>query len=131
MKPISIIVVDDVESIQNLLRLWLEERGHVVACASSGRAASKRLRAEHFDLVVADVLMPDGDGIELINELKAKQPDARILAISGGGTHLRATDCLMLAKGLGAHAVLQKPFNRQQLLHAIDMACPPEPAPAA
>jgi len=126
MKSLSVIVADDVEGIQDLVGHWLEESGHVVMCASTGRIASQLLKKQHFDLVITDVLMPDVDGLELILELKHSQPSVRILAISGGGRHMQATDCLKLAKNLGAHALLLKPFNREQLLAAMKLAIPSE-----
>jgi len=126
MKSLSVIVADDVEGIQDLVGHWLEESGHVVMCASTGRIASQLLKKQHFDLVITDVLMPDVDGLELILELKHSQPSVRILAISGGGRHVQATDCLKLAKNLGAHALLLKPFNREQLLAAMKLAIPSE-----
>jgi len=124
MKPLSVIVADDVEGIQELVEHWLQESGHSVACASTGREASQLLRRKHFDLVITDIIMPDGDGLELILELKHAQPSVHILAISGGGRHLQANDCLKMAKNLGAHALLLKPFNREQLLAAVQLAAP-------
>ena len=126
MKSLSVIVADDVEGIQDLVGHWLEESGHAVMCASTGRIASQLLKKQHFDLVITDVLMPDVDGLELILELKHSQPSVRILAISGGGRHMQATDCLKMAKNLGAHALLLKPFNREQLLAAMKLAIPSE-----
>ena len=115
----SVVVVDDVVEIQQLLNRWLREIGCIVTCVSTGREAARILRTIHIDLVITDVLMPDGDGLDVITELKRAQPTTRIVAMSGGGTHLRAADCLKLARGLGAHGVLTKPFNRQQLLEVI------------
>jgi CheY-like chemotaxis protein len=131
MKKLSVIVADDVEGIQDLVGHWLEEAGHSVMCAASGRAAMQLLKKRHFDLVIADVLMPDGDGLELILELKHTQPSVRILAISGGGRHMQASDCLKMAKNLGAHGLLFKPFNREQLLAAVNLAYPAQDAEAS
>ncbi len=131
MKNMSVIVADDVEGIQDLVGHWLEEVGHSVACVSTGQAAKQLLRKRHFDLVITDVLMPDGDGLELILELKQSQPGVRILAISGGGRHMQASDCLKMAKNLGAHALLFKPFNREQLVAAMNLAYPAQGAEAS
>jgi DNA-binding NtrC family response regulator len=70
-------------------------------------------------MVITDILMPDGDGLEVITELKRAQPSVRVIAMSGGGSHLRAAECLKFARGLGAHAVLLKPFNREQLIDVV------------
>ena len=89
-------------------------------CASSGEEVSELLRRQPVDLVITDVLMPDGDGLDVIQSLRQTHSAARVLAISGGGRHLQATDCLKFAKGLGADEVLLKPFNREQLLAAVN-----------
>jgi len=108
--------------IQRVVAKSLTPFGHDVACASSGREAVRLLADRHFDLVIADVLMPEGDGLELITEMKKTVPDTRILAISGGGASLLPDYCVQIAKAFGAHATLQKPFNRDQLLAGIDHA---------
>jgi CheY-like chemotaxis protein len=117
--PISIVVADDVVEIQQLLHQWLGDLGCLVTCVSTGREALRVLRTVHVDMVITDILMPDGDGLEVITELKRAQPSARIIAMSGGGSHLQAAECLKFASGLGAHGVLTKPFNREQLLELV------------
>jgi len=121
-RALTIIVADDVEGIQHLVQHWLEDAGHRVFCASTGHEVAALLQRQTVDLVITDVIMPDGDGLEVMLELKRIQPHARVLAISGGGAYLRPHDCLNLAKGLGAHAVLLKPFNRDQLVAAAKAA---------
>jgi CheY-like chemotaxis protein len=123
--PISIVVADDVAEIQQLLHLWLGDLGCLVTCVSTGQEALRVVRTVHVDMVITDILMPDGDGLEVITELKRAQPSARIIAMSGGGSHLRANECLKFASGLGAHGVLMKPFNREQLLELVtQQLCP-------
>ena len=119
-RPLAVVVADDVEEIQHLVQHWLSDVGCAVSCASNGRDVAKLMREQHVDVVITDVIMPDGDGLEVICDVKRLQPQARVLAISGGGSHLKAADCLKFAKGLGAHGVLLKPFNRAQLLDALN-----------
>jgi CheY-like chemotaxis protein len=119
MKLLSILVVDDHAEILKLLRIWLEARGHQVTCVSSGNRALKLFDARSFDLVVTDVLMPDGGGIELIAQLKRTYPLVRILAITGGGPHVTSSTCLHFAHRVGVHALLLKPFKEAQLSTAI------------
>jgi CheY-like chemotaxis protein len=118
-EPTFVVVADDVLEIQQLLHEWLSGIGCVVMCVSTGREAVRLLRMQQVDVVITDILMPDGDGLEVISELKRTHASTRVLAISGGGNHLRAHECLKFAKGLGAHGMLMKPFNRQQLLDAF------------
>jgi CheY-like chemotaxis protein len=119
-----VVVADDVVEIQQLVRQWLSDIGCVVTCVSTGRDAVRVVRNQHVDLVITDILMPDGDGLEVITALRTAQPSARVLAISGGGSHLGASDCLKFAKGLGAHGLLMKPFRREQLYDALGLMMP-------
>src|SRR5688572_22198068 len=88
--PVSVFVADDVIEIQHLLQQWLRGVGCLVTCVSTGREAVRVLRTLHVDMVITDILMPDGDGLEVIAQLKEVQPSVRIIAISGGGSHLGA-----------------------------------------
>jgi CheY-like chemotaxis protein len=117
--PLSVIVADDVEEIQILRETWLSEAGCTVRCASTGHDVLRLLREQEADLVVADVLMPDGDGIDVIMEVKRLSVKTRVLAISGGGRRMQAEDCLKIARGMGAQGVLLKPFNREQFFSAV------------
>jgi CheY-like chemotaxis protein len=117
--PLSIVVADDVVEIQLLLELWLKEAGCFVRCAANGTEVANLVRRQPVDLVITDVIMPDRDGLDVILDLKQSHSKARVLAISGGGRRLTAPECLKLAKGLGAHEVLLKPFTREQLLAAV------------
>jgi CheY-like chemotaxis protein len=122
MKPLCVLVADDEEHIRTLLRRWLTEEGHTVLSAGNAREAAKLLTRIRFDLIVTDIIMPEGDGLQLIREFKEAQPEVRILAISGGGKYMERGDCLKMAKGLGAHAVVMKPFVREELLDGIKVA---------
>ena len=119
MKPWSILVADDEEDICLLLEQWLKPLGHAVALARTGAEGLKLARQTRFDLVVTDVLMPDGDGPKLIEGLKKMQSAARVLAISGGGRYMDGKECLTIARGFGADAAIMKPFNREQFLQAV------------
>jgi DNA-binding NtrC family response regulator len=119
MKSLSILVADDEDSIRSLIQHFLSTAGHTVVAAANAQEACAAMVKQRFDLVITDVLMPDGDGLDLITELKKTQPEARILAISGGGRYLEGSDYLKLAKGLGAHHAMMKPFTWQQLQDAI------------
>ena len=126
MNPLSILVADDEDSIRSLIQHFLSGSGHTVTVASNAREACEQMGRQQFDLVITDVLMPDGDGIDLITELKKVQPMARILAMSGGGRYLEGSDYLKVARGIGAHVAIMKPFTWQQLQAAIDQALAPQ-----
>jgi two-component system cell cycle response regulator CpdR len=119
-KPLAVIVADDVEEILHLVGRCLEDVGHVVSYATTGAEVIRLLGKQPCDLAIVDVLMPDGDGLDVIFAVKRSHPGTRVLAISGGGKYMVAAECLRVARGVGADGVLLKPFGRQQLLDAIE-----------
>lgn len=121
-----VMVVDDVPEIIDFVEQLVRTRGHTVVRARSGREAAAMLRSVAVDVLITDILMPDGDGLELIQAARLRKPVPRIIAISGGGKFLATAQCLTLAGGFGADAVLRKPFDAEQLLAALE---PEESAP--
>jgi len=76
--------------------------------------------------VVIDIIMPDREGVETIIDIRARWPNTRIIAMSGGG-RMDPDMFLNLAETFGADALLKKPFKLRDLL---DLLAPPAPAPA-
>lgn len=113
-----ILVVDDDPEIRDTLRRLLVLAGHSVEVASDGLEARRRLEEESFDLLLTDVVMPDQDGLGLIQETRRAWPGVRIIAASGGGLG-RADEYLKVARLLGARSLLQKPFNHQDILDTV------------
>lgn len=122
---LSVLVADDEEGIRSLLVHWLQRQGHTTAAVGSAVEAATLLNERRFDLVITDIVMPGGDGFELIASFRKAQPSARIVAISGGGKYLQGSDCLKIARGLGANAVVMKPFKWEELQQGIDLALAP------
>ncbi len=121
-RPLAIVVADDVPDITALIARWLGELGHAVTCTSSGRELLKVVGEKPVDLVITDLVMPDGDGHDVIASITRLKPGTRVIAISGGGGAMPADAGLRFAKGLGADSLLPKPFTKEQLLRAIDQA---------
>jgi two-component system nitrogen regulation response regulator GlnG len=119
-RPLVIVAADDVPEIQHLLVTWLSAAGHTVTALSSGRELLRAVREQACDLVITDIVMPDGDGHDVIAAVTRLCPGTRILATSGGGTKMPADTGLRIAKGLGADVLLPKPFTQAQLLRAVD-----------
>jgi CheY-like chemotaxis protein len=117
MKKLSILIADDAPDVCSLLSHWL--RNHHTACVHSGAEAQTALSLLHFDLVITDVMMPDVSGLDVIRRLKQTQPWVKILAISGGGRFVSASDCVAQAQEIGADEVLLKPFDETQLQHRV------------
>jgi DNA-binding response OmpR family regulator len=74
-------------------------------------------RSEQPNLVITDIIMPDQEGIQTITEMCKAKPDAKIIAISGGG-RIGNTDFLQIARHLGAMDIIPKPFDPDVLLAA-------------
>ena len=122
MNPLTVLIAEDEEDIRLLLEQWLTPMGHSVLTARNGTEALKLAGAHAVDLVITDILMPDGDGLTVINGLKRVQPATRVLAISGGGRYMDSREYLKLAEGFGADGAIMKPFNRDQFLQGIGRA---------
>lgn len=129
MKSLTVLVVDDEENIRALIEHWLRTAMHSVVSVANATEAIIALKQRRFDLVITDVLMPDGDGLDLIGALRQEHPTARIIAISGGGRYVEGDDCLKMARGLGAHAAVMKPFKWEQLEASMAEAFAPVSAP--
>jgi YesN/AraC family two-component response regulator len=115
----DILVVDDEPMIREGLKVALEMEGHKAVTASDGIEAMRMFYEQKPQLVITDIIMPESDGIEVICTVKEKNPDVKILAISGGG-RISAKDHLKIAKQLGATGVLAKPFSTEELICEIN-----------
>lgn len=113
-----ILLVDDDDLSRGTIHQMLERGGHDVVSSGSGSEALALFRTDRHELVVTDLIMPDTDGLELIQELRKLDPAVKILAISGGG-RVNANEYLTVARKFGAAAVLAKPFSNQELKDAI------------
>lgn len=113
-----VLLIDDDPQVQLLLRMVFEEAGHEVSEASNGRAGVQAYARRAAAVVVCDQFMPVLDGLETIRQLRALDPEAVVVAMTGepprGGSAFPAA-----AHAAGAAAVLSKPFNPAALLHLV------------
>ncbi|WP_286829729.1 MULTISPECIES: response regulator [Kordiimonas] len=116
---LNICLIEDDPTIRKALSKVLEREGHFVAVCSNGREGLNIASSRRFDLVITDIIMPEVEGIEVIQKLRQHQPDLRIIAMSGGG-RVGNTDFLEIAKSIGAHEVLYKPVTRTEVMQAIE-----------
>jgi len=113
-----ILVVDDDYVFRAALRVILEAAGYTVLDAADGEAGLRVYREQGADLVLVDLFMPERDGLEVIQALRAMIPQPKTIAMSGGG-RIGARDMLTAAAALGAARTLRKPFESRDLLAAI------------
>lgn len=109
-----ILIVDDDVLTRSFIGELLEEAGHEVGYATDGEQALSTFRKSAFDVVIVDLVLPSKNGVQVIREMKAAQPDLKIIAISG-----RSPEHLPMAEEAGAMAALQKPVDKQALLDAV------------
>lgn len=114
-----ILIIDDDADVLRSVRRILEVHGHTVLEASEGKTALRRFAGDPADLVLTDIFMPEMDGIELIMKLKGAFPESRIVAMSGGGA-MDKKSVLGAASMLGVDAVLEKPFEMDDLVQTVE-----------
>ena len=113
-----ILVIDDEVQVRAMLRHTLEREGYKVVDAPDGKAVMRLCREQQVDLVIADLIMPEMEGIETIMELRREFPGVKIIAISRGG-HVGPEAYLRMARSLGARRTFTKPFERNEMLEAV------------
>lgn len=113
-----ILVIEDHEPMARTIETILVADHHTVTRASDGRAGMSLYATQRFDLVITDILMPNQEGLETIRELVARNPEVRIIAVSGSGRD-GGMDYLRVAEAFGAVATLQKPFEPEDLLRLV------------
>jgi DNA-binding response OmpR family regulator len=113
-----ILIVDDEEPIRHLIARVLIRAGYEISEAADGAEAATKLKAELFDLVITDIVMPNLDGLETLMNLAREGERVPVIAISG--IYPDSSLYLKVAKSLGARMTLTKPFRETELLAAIE-----------
>ena len=116
----KILILDDDQQIIKMTSLLLAKHGHDILTSTNGTNAIETMTAERVDLLITDILMPEMDGLEVINACRKAGLPVKIIAMSGGRRKISAEFNLQSAEMLGASQVLPKPFSQQQLLSAVN-----------
>jgi len=120
MKPkASLLIVDDNEIFLSVLAQALKLEDYQVTTVRSGEDAVEIAKAKKFQVILIDLVMPGQGGFKTIETLKNSQPDARVIAMTGG-LDGRSDSFLRMAGKMGASWTLAKPFAREELLDAIE-----------
>jgi len=114
-----ILVVDDDDQVRTLLQHMLERLGHEVVAATNGNEALRLYKQAPTDMIFMDLIMPGKEGIETITDFRREFPDAKIVAMSGGG-RMGPENYLDLAKKLGAQRTMSKPFTFGQVQEMVE-----------
>jgi putative nucleotidyltransferase with HDIG domain len=121
-KPIvdiaHILVVDDEEAIREVVSTMLESRGYGCTALSNGRAAQEFVRKQTPDLVLSDMIMPEMDGIKLLDWLREHDPEIPVIMV----TAIHDISTALEAIRRGAYDYILKPFEKDQLFHAVSRA---------
>ena len=118
MPRAHLLVVDDEPSILTTLQKALTLEGYGVDVAGGVKVAEEKLKKRSYDLCLFDVTLPDGDGLELLQKVRAAKIDTPVLMMSGHAT----IDTAVRATRLGALNFLEKPLNTDALLISIETA---------
>jgi DNA-binding NtrC family response regulator len=112
---ISILIVDDEESVRDSLYNWFVEDGFRVDCAENAKVALSLLENQVYDIILADIKMPGMDGLEMLRRIKMIKPDAIVIVMTAFAT----VDTAVQALKDGAFDYVTKPFDPDDLSHLI------------
>jgi DNA-binding NtrC family response regulator len=116
--PERILLIDDDPGVSEVVGLLLEREGYAVAYAATVKASLESIQAADFDLVVTDLKLPDGTGLDVIAALRSLQPSLPIIMI----TSYSSMESAIAALRAGAVDYIVKPFDNDEFLHAVARA---------
>lgn len=114
-KKISILIVDDEESVRDSLYNWFIEDGYRVECAENAKKALSMLESNNFNIILADIKMPGMDGLEMLKRIKSLRNDSIVIMMTAFAT----VDTAVQALKDGAFDYVTKPFDPDDLSHLI------------
>jgi CheY-like chemotaxis protein len=114
-RDFTILVVDDEELLRKSIANDLKRKGFQVLSCENGTRALEHVRATRVHLVISDIRMPDGDGVTLLEQIRAYDPSIPVVILMTGFSDFSEEACLQK----GARAVLLKPFDRKRFASAV------------
>ncbi len=114
----DILLVEDKESLRQMMSLTLQNAGYSVDEACDGAEARRKLNDARYNLVITDLKMPRADGLEVLRAAKAADPDNTVILLTAYGT----IDEAVQAMKEGAYEFLQKPVDSRHLLLVVERA---------
>jgi len=117
--PAKILIVDDNDLIRALLRgILRNEAYHIIGEAKNGAIALELIKHDKPDLVCLDVMMPEMDGLEALQNIKAAHPEIIVIMVTGNPSKDNVQESI---KG-GASGFIVKPFNAAKVLDTLERA---------
>lgn len=111
-----ILLVEDEEQIQKIIKLNLELEGYEVVTADTGRKALEFFDGQHFDLLILDIMLPEVNGLQICEQVRLRNRDIGIIIVSAKDTVVDKIHGLKI----GADDYLTKPFNLEELLLRVN-----------
>ena len=115
LAPPHILLMEDEVSMAKGLKMVLQEEGYDVDLAMTGQSALDKFSRSYFDLLVADLRLPDIDGMEVIREVKRTRPETEAIVITGYPSVSSAVE----SARIGVYDYLRKPFTEDELKEAV------------
>jgi len=113
----TVMIVDDAVFMRNILRAIVQEKGYtVVAEAASGIDAMRTLHDHQPDIIILDIILPDSNGLDLLESIVKVRPQAKVVICSSIGQE----PIIKKAMDLGAKSFLQKPFTPEKVIDALE-----------
>jgi putative nucleotidyltransferase with HDIG domain len=113
-----ILIVDDEEMVCSLLARRLAKEGYFCLTANNGREALSHFYKDQFSLIISDIKMPEMDGVELLKQVKAMDPNMMVIMV----TAYPELDLVVEAMRLGAYDFITKPVNLELVVHSVKKA---------
>lgn len=107
----KVLILEDEVSLREILKIVLEEFGYQVEEAGTLSEAVKKVEESYFDLILVDLRLPDGSGMELVRRVKGETPDTEVIII----TAFASTQTVKEAFELGVYDYVEKPFQIDEL----------------
>ncbi len=118
MEAEKILVVDDEEAIREVVSTLLEAQGYRCTVVSNGRMALEHIQADSLDLVLSDIVMPEMDGLKLLERARAHDKDVPVIMV----TAMHDISIALQAIRAGAYDYILKPFEKDQLYLSVRRA---------
>ncbi len=118
MKSLSVLIIDDESVICDACNLVLTEKGHRVDYCKTGKTGLLAIERGAYDVILLDMKLPDIDGMEILETLRAEMPASYVIVMTGYSIMSNAVQAMKF----GAADYLAKPFTDDELIEAVEKA---------